>query len=410
MSALQINHQRLWSRLMQMAKIGATVNGGCNRQALTTLDKEGRDLLIGWATELGCSHRFDEIGNLFIRKEGTQPELPPVITGSHLDTQPTGGKFDGIYGVLGGFEVIESIIEQNLEHKHSIEVVAWTNEEGSRFDCAMMGSAVWTDFMPLQQAYDLKAFDDGARVEDELIRLGHKGEHAAKAFPVKASYELHIEQGPVLEKEGLTIGVVTGVQHMSRHHLNIFGQECHAGPTPMAMRKDPVQALSLLLPKLYAAADKFGEDSRVTFGMLDAQPGSPNTVPGKLSISMDLRHPDEASYNGLVADAYAHIKAACEELGVDYTLEETWKAPGVTFAKDCVDAVQAAVNDLGYSNRQMVSGAGHDSVHVSKVCDTSMIFIPCRDGLSHNEDEYASPEHVGQGGDVLLNAMLRSAQ
>jgi N-carbamoyl-L-amino-acid hydrolase len=366
-------------------------------------------LLIQWATEIGCSHRFDQIGNLFIRREGNSPQLPVVLTGSHLDTQPSGGKYDGIYGVLAGLEVLQTLNEKNIETDHPIELVVWTNEEGCRFDCAMMGSAVWSDTMPLQQAYDLKAFDNQARVEDELIRLGHQGDAAASVFPVKAAFELHIEQGPILENEQLSIGVVNGVQHMSRHNIIVWGQEAHAGPTPMSSRLDPMMALASFLPQLYQLADRHAPDSRITFGVINAEPASPNTVPGKLTLSMDIRHPDVAAYQAMVSDSYDIVKQSCEDLGLDFKIEQSWHAPGIQFSAECINSVQQAVNSLGYSHKTMVSGAGHDAVNLARVVSTSMIFIPCRDGLSHNEAEYASPHDVGQGADVLLHAILDQA-
>ncbi|MPY22460.1 M20 family metallo-hydrolase [Shewanella psychropiezotolerans] len=403
------NHKRLWSRLMAMAKLGATPNGGCNRQALTDLDSMGRSLLIEWANEIGCSHHYDEIGNLFIRREGQSPQLPVILVGSHLDTQPSGGKFDGVYGVLGGLEVLHTLTEKGIDTQHSIELVVWTNEEGCRFDCAMMGSAVWTQSMPLQLAYDLQAFDNQARVEDELIRLGQKGQVAASYFPIKAAFELHIEQGPILELEKLTIGVVKGAQHMSRHNITVWGQEAHAGPTPMSSRRDPMMALSLFLPKLYQLAEEYSPDSRITFGTIDVEPASPNTVPGKLMLTMDIRHPDLATYLDMLEKSEQIISQSCGSLDLEFQLKQSWHAPGVEFSDACIVSVQQAVDDLGYSNKTMVSGAGHDAVNLARIVNTSMIFIPCRDGLSHNEAEYASPTDVGKGADVLLNAILSQA-
>lgn len=404
-----VNHKRLWSYLMEMAKIGATINGGCNRQALTSLDDSGRRLLIQWATAIGCSHHFDQIGNLFIQRQGKYPERPVVLTGSHLDTQPSGGKYDGIYGVLAGLEILQTLNDKNIMTDHTIELVVWTNEEGCRFDCAMMGSAVWSNAMPLQQAYDLKAFDNQARVEDELVRLGQKGAVAANVFPVKAAFELHIEQGPVLEDQHLAIGVVSGVQHMSRHNIMVWGKEAHAGPTPMTTRLDPMMALAKFLPQLYQLADGHAPDSRITFGVINVEPASPNTVPGKLNLSMDIRHPELTSYRTMIRNSYEIIKQGCDDVGLDFTIESSWHAPGVQFSNECINSVQQAVSNLGYSHKTMVSGAGHDAVNLARVVNTSMIFIPCRDGLSHNEAEYSSPQDVGQGADVLLHAILDQA-
>src|SRR5450631_553203 len=280
---LRVNGDRLWSRLMEMAEIGATPNGGCNRQALTDLDAAGRDLLSRWAIAAGCSVRVDAVGTLSIQHAGTEDALPVVMTGSHLDTQPTGGKFDGVYGVLAGLEVIESLNDHGVTTVHPIELCVWCNEEGSRFPMAMMGSAVWSGRLPLDTAYALTD-RAGTSVRQELKRLGIPTDAPLSRQAVKASFEVHIEQGPVLEQKAKTIGVVTGVQHMSRHEIIVEGQEAHAGPTPMDMRRDPIRVLADLLPALYAATERRGRDARVTFGFIETLPGSPNTVPGKVSM------------------------------------------------------------------------------------------------------------------------------
>ncbi|MBU3069496.1 Zn-dependent hydrolase [Aestuariicella sp. G3-2] len=406
---LRINGERLWSRLEEIGQIGATAGGGCNRQALTDEDQAGRALFAGWCEAAGCTLRTDAIGNVFARREGTDPSLPPVITGSHLDTQPSGGKYDGIYGVLAGLEVIESLNEAGVQTRHPLEVVVWTNEEGCRFDTAMMGSAVWSGTMSLDDAYALTD-RNGASVHDELIRTAQLGEAPAKAGAIHAAFELHIEQGPVLEAEALEIGVVTGVQHMSRHRVIFYGQEAHAGPTPMTLRKDPMMALGQCLPRLYAMAEEHGPDSRITFGFVHASPGSSNTVPGKLEFTVDIRHPEASHYQAMLDSYETIIQEAAKDFGLEMEFECFWEAPGVTFDADCIDAVQESVNALGYSHRRMVSGAGHDACNVAKVAPTSMIFIPCKDGLSHNEKEAILAEHATAGANILLNAMAARAE
>lgn len=408
LNSIKIDGERLWSRLEELGKIGATVKGGCNRQALTDEDKTGRELFILWSRDAGCEIRIDEIGNIFARRPGRDNSLPPVIAGSHLDTQPTGGKYDGVYGVLAGLEVIETLNDHQQETEHPIEAVVWTNEEGCRFNIAMMGSAVWSGAMTLEQAYGLTD-SNGLTVKDELQRIGHLGNTPAQHSAVKAAFEVHIEQGPVLEAANISIGVVTGVQHMSRHQIEIIGKEAHAGPTPMDIRKDPMMALAKFLPELYQLADDHAPHGRMTFGFIDALPGSNNTVPGLLTMTVDIRHPDRSSYDAMIAGCQLVIKSACGQLDLPYSLECFWEAPGVAFDKNCIDAVRMAANINGYNSLDIVSGAGHDACNVAAAVPTSMIFIPCRDGLSHNEAEYASPAHIEAGANVLLQAMLLSA-
>ena len=402
---ISVNSDRLWSRMMEMAQHGALPGGGCNRQALTDEDRAGRELFMSWCKDIGCSIRIDQIGNIFARLAGEDDSLAPVITGSHLDTQPSGGKYDGIYGVLAGLEVLQTLVENGVQTNRPLEVVVWTNEEGCRFDTAMMGSAVWSGSMPLEKAYAL-ADREGHTVKSELQRTGQLGSTPALAGQVHAALELHIEQGPVLEAEEKHIGVVNGVQHMSRHRVIIYGQEAHAGPTPMSLRKDPVMALAKILPPLYDLADQYDPEGRVTFGYLDASPGSSNTVPGKLEITVDIRHPNESSYRAMLDGYRLAVEQACNSFSLEFELECFWEAPGIEFNPDCIAAIRAATQSRGYRYRDMISGAGHDACNISAVVPTSMIFIPCKGGLSHNEAESAEPEHVTMGANVLLDAML----
>ncbi|NCF18859.1 MAG: hydantoinase/carbamoylase family amidase [Haliea sp.] len=406
MNEIRINGERLWSRLMEMATHGALPGGGCNRQALTDEDRAGRELFMQWCRDIGCEIRMDAVGNIFARRAGSDATMPPVITGSHLDTQPSGGKFDGVYGVLAGLEVLHTLHENDVTTLHPLEVVVWTNEEGCRFDTAMMGSAVWSGKMPLDQAYALTD-REGRSVREELERIGHLG--SADTEPVHAALELHIEQGPVLEAEGKTIGIVTGVQHMSRHRIVIHGQEAHAGPTPMEMRRDPVMALSRILPELYALAAQHGPDGRVTFGFLEALPGSSNTVPGRLELTVDIRHPLEDYYREMLSGYQRIVEGACSALQLDFEMQCFWEAPGVEFDTGCIAAVREATLQCKLSGREMVSGAGHDACNVSTVAPTSMIFIPCEGGLSHNEAENTLPQQAAAGANVLLGAMLQLA-
>lgn len=404
----EINSERLWARLMEMAKVGATPAGGCNRQALTDEDRVGRELFMQWCREAGCEVWLDQIGNIFARREGRNRELPPVMTGSHLDTQPTGGKFDGIYGVLAGLEVMESLNDAEVMTEAPIDVVVWTNEEGCRFDTAMMGSAVWSGQMSLEEAYALTD-TKGVSVVDELRRIDHLGTTPAQCYPVTAAFETHIEQGPMLEATERTIGIVTGVQHMSRHRIDIEGQEAHAGPTPMSLRKDPMMALARFLPQLYQLAEDHGPDGRMTFGVIHAEPGSNNTVPGHLMLTADIRHPQQQNYQAMLAGFHEAVTQACEALHLPCSIDCFWEAPGVAFDEDCIKAVKAGVKHCAYSAQEMFSGAGHDAVNVSSVAPTAMIFIPCEGGLSHNEAENAEQTDLAAGCNVLLHAMAEMA-
>jgi beta-ureidopropionase / N-carbamoyl-L-amino-acid hydrolase len=404
----RVSGRRLWSRLMAMAEIGATERGGCNRQALTDEDFAGRRLFTRWAEAAGCSVRVDPIGNLFARRPGRDDSLPVVMTGSHLDTQPTGGKFDGIYGVLAGLEVVESLNDHALSTLHPIEVAVWCNEEGCRFPAAMMGSAVWAGRLPLEAAYDLED-REGRTVRAELERGGVSLSAPWSRQPVKAAFEAHIEQGPVLEHRSKRIGVVTGVQHMSRYEVVVLGQEAHAGPTPMDMRRDPVRVLAEVLPAIYAAAAEQAPLARLTVAAIESRPASPNTVPGYLRFFVDVRHPDETRYDLLRRAVEEAVTAALARHRLEGHIRRVWHAAGVAFDPRCVAAVREAAAAVGCDAMEIVSGAGHDSVNVAAVVPTSMIFVPCAGGLSHNEAESASPADLETGANVLLRAMLEVA-
>jgi beta-ureidopropionase / N-carbamoyl-L-amino-acid hydrolase len=405
----RINGPRLWSRLMQMGEIGATSKGGCNRQALTALDMAGRELLRHWAQALGCSTRVDAIGNLFIHRAGRDESLPVVLTGSHLDTQPTGGKFDGVYGVLAGLEVLESLTEQSIATTHPIEVGVWCNEEGCRFPMAMMGSAVWSGRLPLSAAHALTD-SGGISVRDALQRAGVDIEAPMSRQSVKAALEVHIEQGPMLERRSKTIGIVTGVQHMSRQEVIVYGQEAHAGPTPMELRRDPIRLLADVLPELYRSAERYGPAARMTVGIIETFPGSPNTVPGRLRFTVDLRHPNEEAYRALREELNHAVETSLQRHGLSGTVRCVWEAPGVEFDANCVNAVRSAVDILGYSAIELVSGAGHDSCNTAAVVPTSMVFVPCAGGLSHNEAESATATDLEAGANVLLHAIIALAK
>ena len=405
---IRINGQRLWDSLMLMAKIGATVKGGCNRQALTSLDKEGRDLFVSWAEKAGCSTKVDPMGNIIARRSGKFNDYPSVLTGSHLDTQPTGGKFDGVYGVLAGLEVIRTLNDNEIETEHPIEVVVWTNEEGARFSPAMIGSGVWSGEFSLKYGHS-RVDKEGKSIREELDRINYLGRDNFVPDSVKAAFEVHIEQGPILEIEDLQIGVLSGVQGMNWYDLIIEGQPCHAGPSPMESRQDPFMGLTIMMQRLYDMVAEFSPWSRLTFGDIKAEPGARNTVPERLIVAVDLRHPEQQTLDEMEQRFFKIVEEGAEQFGLKSSIKEEWRSPAVKFDQQCVQAVRKSVDMLGYSNMDMVSGAGHDSVYVSKVAPTSMIFIPCENGLSHNEAENAKLEDVEAGCNVLLHAMLKQS-
>ncbi|WP_420622767.1 Zn-dependent hydrolase [Candidatus Poriferisodalis sp.] len=398
---------RLWSRLMDMAKVGATSGGGSNRQALSDDDQAGRDLFIEWVQQAGCSIELDGVGNLFARRSGTDPDAPPVVMGSHLDTQPTGGRFDGVYGVLGGLEVIEALNDASVSTRAPLEVAVWTNEEGSRFPVSMMGSAVWAGVSDLDS---IRALTDrsGVTVGAELDRLGWSGT-AAFGKPLSAYLELHIEQGPILEASGSSIGVVTGVQGIRWFEVTFEGFAAHAGTTPMDRRRDPARALADTLHGVYELAAADADRVRVTPAQFASEPASPNTVPSKVSFTVDMRHPDAAGLDRLEAALRSLVAEAADQHGCGHRIDVINDCAPVVFDPRCGGAVEAAARLCGFAFEHIGSGAGHDACHVAMRAPAGMIFIPCQDGLSHNEEESIEPDDAGRGADVLLHAALELA-
>ena len=404
---LQIDGDRLWSRLMEMATIGGTAKGGVCRLALTDLDRESRDLFCRWAREAGCGIDIDSMGNIFARRAGIDPNAAPVAAGSHLDSQPTGGKYDGALGVLAALEVIDALNDGAVETVAPVEAVVWTNEEGARFAPAMIGSGVHAGEFELAYAH-ARTDAEGLTMGEELSRIGYRGDTECGDHALGAHFELHIEQGPILERENIEIGILTGVQGIRWYELIVAGSEAHAGPTPMDLRRDPVPVVAKLVPGIYSAATESGEAARCTLGIVHAEPGSPNTVPGKVRVTIDYRHPDAGELarmnERLCALVAAHGNGPCPVV-----LNEIWYSPPISFAPSCIDAATDAARACGLSARRMVSGAGHDSVYISRVAPTGMIFIPCKDGLSHNELEETSREQAANGANVLLHAVLCTA-
>ncbi|MDR6154132.1 N-carbamoyl-L-amino-acid hydrolase [Acidovorax delafieldii] len=405
---LRINGQRLWDSLMELAQIGATPKGGVCRLTLTDLDKQGRDLVTRWAREAGMTVTIDKIGNGFMRRPGRNNSLPPIMTGSHIDTQPTGGKFDGNYGVLAGIEVVRTLNDHGIETEAPIEVAFWTNEEGSRFVPVMMGSGVFAKAFTLEHAY--AATDtEGKTVKGELERIGYIGDQEPGDHPIGAYFETHIEQGPVLEDNDKTIGVVSGVLGIRWFDCTVTGMEAHAGPTPMALRKDAMLAATRIMQDVVAAAHRHPPHGRGTVGMVQVFPNSRNVIPGRVKFSIDLRNSTDALVDAMAAEVKAFADQVAKEHGVQVHIEMVSSYPAQLFQPECVEAVGRAAAKLGYSHMPTVSGAGHDAVYMAKLAPSGMIFIPCKDGISHNEIEDAKPEHIEAGCNVLLHAMLERA-
>ena len=405
---LRINGQRLWDSLMELAQIGATPKGGVCRLTLTDLDKQGRDLVTRWAREAGMTVTIDKIGNGFMRRPGRNNSLPPIMTGSHIDTQPTGGKFDGNYGVLAGIEVVRTLNDHGIETEAPIEVAFWTNEEGSRFVPVMMGSGVFAKAFTLEHAY--AATDtEGKTVKGELERIGYIGDQEPGDHPIGAYFETHIEQGPVLEDNEKTIGVVSGVLGIRWFDCTVTGMEAHAGPTPMALRKDAMLAATRIMQDVVAAAHRHPPHGRGTVGMVQVFPNSRNVIPGRVKFSIDLRNSTDALVDAMAAEVKAFADQVAKEHGVQVHIEMVSSYPAQLFQPECVEAVGRAAAKLGYSHMPAVSGAGHDAVYMAKLAPSGMIFIPCKDGISHNEIEDAKPEHIEAGCNVLLHAMLERA-
>jgi beta-ureidopropionase / N-carbamoyl-L-amino-acid hydrolase len=408
MAELRVDGERLWKSLMRMAEIGATAKGGVCRLTLSDEDRRGRDLFRRWCEEAGLGVGVDRMGSMFARRRGKDEGRLPVMLGSHLDSQPTGGKFDGSLGVLAALEVIRTLNDRGIETEAPLEVVNWTNEEGARFPPAMIASGVFAGVFDLE--YGLSREDHGGRtIGEELERIGYAGDLPVGGRQAAALFELHIEQGPILEQEGTRIGIVTGGQGARWYDCEVIGAETHAGPAPMESRRDALMAAARLLEPIYRTALERPPSGRATVGEFEAHPGSRNTVPGRVAFTIDIRHPDGRTLDAMHADLEQAFRQANAPGRLEHRLECIWHAPPVEFDAACIEAVQSAASTLGLSAKQMVSGAGHDAVYMARVVPTAMIFVPCRDGISHNEEEYASPEACEDGANVLLHAVLARA-
>jgi N-carbamoyl-L-amino-acid hydrolase len=408
-SAPLINRERLWQSLMDLAQLGATVKGGVCRLALTDLDRQARDLFVRWCEEAGCSVSIDGIGNIFARRAGRDPERAPVMTGSHIDTQPTGGKFDGCYGVMAGLEVIRTLNDLGVQTEAPIEVVVWTNEEGSRFPPCMMGSGVFAGKFDLEDTL-LKQDDQGLSVGSELQRIGYAGSRAVLGHPVGAYFEAHIEQGPVLEDRDTTIGVVMGCLGQKWFDLTLTGVEAHAGPTPMHLRKDALVGAAQVVSAVNRIAHAQQPHACGTVGCLTLHPGSRNVIPGQVHMTIDLRHLHADKLQAMVEEVRQVIEDTCQQHGLSFELTPTADFPPLDFDPACVAAVRQGAVQLGLSHMDIVSGAGHDAIFVAELGPAGMIFVPCEGGISHNEIENAAPQDLADGCAVLLRAMVNAAQ
>lgn len=408
MSDIRINKQRLWDSLMEMGEIGGTEKGGCCRLALTDLDKQGRDLFVKWCKEAGCSITVDKMGNIFARRPGQDDSLPPVAMGSHLDTQPTGGKFDGVYGVLAGLEIFRTLNEQGIETKAPLETVVWTNEEGSRFPPAMVSSGVFAGAFDLE--YGLSRADlDGKTMGEELERIGYAGDAEVGNHPFKAFFEAHIEQGPILEDEGKQIGVVTDAQGQRWYEVTLTGQESHAGPTPMPSRRDALVGAARIVDLVNRIGMENQPNACATVGLMQVFPNSRNVIPGQVFFTVDFRHPDAQVLEKMDQALREGAARISEDIKLGMDFEQIWYSPPVPFAEDCVTSVRKAAEELSLTHREMVSGAGHDACYIARVAPTSMVFVPCEKGISHNELERADAGDLAAGCNVLLKAVLEHA-
>lgn len=405
---LRVDGDRLWASLERMAQIGATAKGGVCRLALTELDKASRDLFVQWAQEAGCAVRVDAMGNIFARRAGRQADAAPVLTGSHADTQPTGGRYDGIYGVLGALEVVRALNDAGVETERPIDVVVWTNEEGSRFAPAMIGSGVFAGVFPLE--YGLSRTDrEGVTIGEALLTIGYDGGAQVGGYPVHAAYELHIEQGAILERSGHTIGVVTAGQGQRWYEVTLTGVDAHAGTTPMELRHDALLGAARMIDFIDGLGRRYAPHGRATVGMVNVQPNSRNTVPGACFFTIECRHPEASVLAAMDEALRAELDTIARHIGLQADIVQIFDYAPVPFAPDCIETVRSAAAALGLPSAEIVSGAGHDACYVSRIAPTGMIFIPCIGGLSHNELEAITPQWAQAGASVLLHAVASSA-
>ncbi|QKC96175.1 Zn-dependent hydrolase [Mesorhizobium sp. NZP2298] len=405
---LRINSDRLWDSLMEMAKIGPGIAGGNNRQTVTDEDGEGRHLFKRWCEAAGLEMGVDEMGTMFARREGTDPSLAPVYVGSHLDTQPTGGKYDGVLGVLGGLEVVRSLNDLGIKTKHPIVVTNWTNEEGSRFAPAMMASGVFAGVLDQADVYE-HTDKNGKKFGEELERIGWKGTEKVGDRKIHAFFELHIEQGPILEDEDIDIGVVTHGQGLKWLQVTLTGKEAHTGSTPMPKRRNAGLGMARVIELVHEIAMDYQPDAVGAVGHMEAYPNSRNIIAGRTVFTIDIRSPEKEVLDAMDGRIREGIDTICEALDIQYKVEQVGHFDPVTFDAGCVKAIRDAAERLGYTHRNIVSGAGHDACWINRVAPTAMVMCPCVDGLSHNEAEEITKEWASAGADVLFHAVVETA-
>ena len=405
----RVNGDRLWESIMEMAKIGPGVAGGNNRQTLTDDDAKGRELFKSWCEKEGLAMGLDTMGNMFARREGTDPNALPVMVGSHLDTQPTGGKYDGVLGVLGGLEIIRTLNDLDIKTKHPIEIVNWTNEEGTRFAPPMLSSGVFASMHTEEWAYN-REDSEGKKFGDELKRIGWRGEEPVGERKLHAFYELHIEQGPILEDENVDIGVVTHGQGLNWLQVTLIGKESHTGSTPMPKRVNAGLGMARITQLVDEIALSHAPHAVGAIGHIDVYPNSRNIIPGKVVFTVDFRHPNKEVIKDMEDRMRKGAADIAEKIGLTMDIEKVGNFDPVEFDKDCVEKVRDAAKTLGYSHMNIVSGAGHDACWINRVAPTAMIMCPCVDGLSHNEAEEITKEWSTAGADVLFHAVVNTAE
>ena len=404
MNKLPVNGERLWSTIMETAKFGGTDKGGVCRLTLSDADRQVRDWLVRECESAGCAVRIDEMGNIFARRSGKVNTLPPIAIGSHLDTQPSGGKFDGIAGVLSGLEVLRTLNEAGYTTLAPLELINWTNEEGSRFTPPMLASGVFAGVFECDFTYAIED-RDGKTFVAELERIGYRGERKCGDHKLGAYFELHIEQGPVLETENRLIGVVTGMQGQRWYEVTVTGQEAHAGSTPMHLRHDAMVACARMVEAIHEIALNHAPLAVSTVGLITVKPNSRNVIPGSVFFTVDLRHPDDNVLLQMDRELRERVDNIAKETDVQANLVNNWNVASMEFNEECINHVRNAAEALGYRPRDLISGAGHDAVYIARVAPTGMIFIPCEHGISHNEMENTKPEYVAAGANVLLHAI-----
>lgn len=403
---VQLDKERFVSTMKEQAEIGGTENGGLHRLALSDEDKAVRDWFTEQLEQLGLDVRVDAFGNMFARRSGTDPSADPVMIGSHLDSQPYGGIYDGALGVISVLELLRTLDDEGIETAHPIEIVNWTNEEGSRFQPAMQGSGVWAGAHDIEEEY-AKTDEDGTSLEEELERIGYKGDVPAEPQDDYEAYlELHVEQGPYLEENGKDVGVVTGIVGFNWGAITYYGEADHSGPTPMHYRKDALVAAADVITQIRRIPSTLGDRTVGTVGYIDAKPNSINIIPEEVTFTWGFRDPNDEIIEEAVDRVLMEAETAAEREGVDWEWEQRMDVSSVDFSEKCVDAVQSAANDLGYDSMRIFSGAGHDATHMTSVCDTSMVFAVSEDGKSHNEAEYTSWDDCYASANTLANAAL----